>query len=341
MCGYYEEGYQDGSNDARRNISNDYRRYMSKLDRRYESHYRSGYSDGYDKFRQFPEWTDQQKNTYDQGYEDGKSDKQRNISRLPARYEGQYDRDSEQYYKRGYMDGYDNRPRQYVVPLTGEIPVPLPPVNRRNFPSRRGTSTGSATWRGRVDNRVNIIIKGNEISTQQVAGPLITTYENLSGTLPRRNATVAVRKLDGRGSVFVAQQPNRSNGYTAIVQISDPQRGMDSYNLQISWTAVNTLEPYSAGKVTWRGRVDGTVAIRVTGDSVDSIDETGSGLSSVSFETQGYLAARPGTVRVSKEDGRGSVYIAEQPSEANDYTAVIRISDPRRADDMYEIVIEW
>lgn len=341
-CGYYEEGYQDGANDARSNSSNDYRRYSSKFERQYETFYRSGYDDGYGRIRPFSRWTDRQKNTYDQGYDDGKSDNNRNISRLPARYEGQYERDFESYYQRGYFDGYDNRQKQYDVPITGIEPIPTPtPIGPGEGGNRRGTPTGSAIWNGRVDNVANVTIKANQITTTPIAGPVIPTYQNLIGSLPRRDATVSVRKLAGRGNVFVTQQPNRNNDYTAIVQIADPQRGMDDYNLQISWSASSKDEPYSAGKVVWRGRVDHTVSLRVFGESVESKDETGTGLSAVSFDMNGYLAARPGSVRVRKKDGRGSVYIVEQPSDSNDYVAVIRIFDDGGGADNYEIEIEW
>lgn len=344
-CGYYEEGYQDGVNDARNNSSNDFKRYRSKFESQYESFYQSGYDAGYASIKPFVRWTDVQKNTYDQAYDDGKNDRSRNISRLPARYEGQYDRNNELYYQVGYFDGYDNRPKQYDRPLYvasapgpgGVFPAPSPVPTRRN----RGTTTGTATWSGSVDNRVNVVIKGDTINTVSVAGPVSNTFQNISGVLPRRNSTLSVVKSEGRGTAFVIQQPNRSNDFTGIVQISDPNRGQDNYRLQMRWTSSNVVEPYSAGRVTWRGRVDGTVAVRVNGDFVESIDETANGLSSVSFETQGYLAARPGTVRVSKRNGRGSVYVAEQPSAQNDYTAVIKIFDADRADDMYEIEIEW
>ncbi|MEZ5308516.1 MAG: hypothetical protein R2684_15335 [Pyrinomonadaceae bacterium] len=343
-CGFYEEGYQDGANDARQNSDNDYKRYRSKYDSQYESFYQSGYDDGYASVRPFSRWNDRQKNSYDQGYDDGKDDRERNISRLPARYEGQYDKTYEEYYRKGYFDGYDNRPETYDTPIgTGGGPI-VPGTGTGRFPrvnNRRGTMTGTATWSANVDDRVNIIIKGNEMTTERVSGTLTNNVQNLQGVLPRRDARISVNKLEGRGSVFVLQQPSRSNDYTAKIQVYDPRRGRDDYRIQISWTATNTTEAYSAGKVTWRGRVDQTVSIKIYGEEVESIDEAGTGLSNVSHNLTGYLAARPGVVRVTKRNGRGSVYVLEQPSEQNDYTAVIRVFDERGGDDDYEIDIEW
>jgi hypothetical protein len=340
-CGYYQEGYLDGENDAKANSRNDWKRYKRKVEKQYESYYRSGYDLGFGSVRPFSRWTDDQKNVYDQGYDDGKDDRNRRISRLPARYEGQYDSVYKAYYDRGYYDGFDNRNKQYDTNVTGtRLPgrLPFPGGNRG---SRRGTTTGTARWTGRVDNRVNIVIRGDSITSTSVAGPMNTTFANIQGVLPRRNAVLSVRKRDGRGSARVIQQPGRANSYTGIVQIYDPKRGMDNYSLDISWRASNTQEAYSTGRVTWRGRVDQTVNIKIYGDSVESIDMTNSGMRGVTFDIQGYLAARRGNVRVNKRDGRGTVRILEQPTAQNDYTAVIQIFDPRGGDDQYELEIEW
>jgi hypothetical protein len=194
-----------------------------------------------------------------------------------------------------------------------------------------------------VDSRVNIVIRGNEIENQIVAGRFVRCYENMSGVLPRRNATISVSKLEGRGTAFVIQQPNRSNNFTAIVQVSDPRNSDDEYRLQIRWQSQggNTDEAYSAGRVVWRGRVDQTVNIVISGSDVDSVDESGSGLSNVNFNINGYLAARNGTVTVRKRRGRGTVTVLQQPSRNNDYEAIIQIFDPDRSDDDYEVEITW
>ena len=340
-CGYFEEGYQDGLRDARRNRSNNYRRYRSKYESQYESYYRDGYRLGYGNTQSSVRWTDQQKNAYDQGFDDGRNDRNRRISRLPARYEGQFDRNYTAYYRKGYFDGYDNRQRQYDT-LTGNRQATAGSINNSRIRRGRGTSTGVLNWSGRVDNRVNLIIQRGTVRVDTVAGRSFGSgSQNLAGVLPRRQAVLTVTKLDGRGTVRVLQQPNRSNSYTAIVEISDPRRGSDNYRLRANWQAVNTQEQYSSGKLTWRGRVDGTVSITIAGEDVESEDKTASGLSGVSFDLEGYLARRAGTVSVRKRDGRGSVRVIEQPSRRNGYVAVIQIFDPRGGADQYEIEVTW
>ena len=275
QCGYYNEGNDDGINDARSNREADYRRYRNKLD-----------------------------------------------SQLYERY-----------YIQGYDAGYSSvRPQN-------PFPGPRPGRGRG-----RGTSTGTIDWSGRVDNRVNIVIRGNEIENQIVAGRFVEGTQNMSGVLPRRNATVSVSKLEGRGTALVIQQPNRSNNFTAIVQVSDPRSSDDEYNLQIRWQAQgggNTDEQYSTGRVVWRGRVDQSANIVISGSDVESIDESGSGLSNVSFNINGYLASRSGNVTVRKRRGRGTVTVLQQPSRNNDYEAIIQIFDPDGSDDDYEVEITW
>lgn len=116
-CGYYDEGYQDGNNDASDNRSNDYRRYKNKVsDRQYESFYIQGYEAGYTSI--IPSggrWNSSQRNAYDSGYRFGGDDRRRNLSRSYLRYETQYERTYELYFQQGYFDGYDRREGMMLV----------------------------------------------------------------------------------------------------------------------------------------------------------------------------------------------------------------------------------
>jgi len=269
-CGYFDEGYQDGSGDARANRSSDYRRYRNKFESQYESFYRTG---------------------YDAGYSSGK----------PT----------------------------------------YPP-----YPSPGGGGGGnSASWSGRVDGTAQIIIQGNNIRAQDTSGSgLQTDYQNMNGDLPRRSVLVTANKVSGRGTVSVVQQPSRQNGYTAIIQISDPRGGADNYRVDISWQRGQQGggdEAYRSGRVLWRGRVDQTANIVVSGNNVSTEWVAGRQISGETFNITGYLARRPGTVRVRKIDGRGSVTVLQQPSWENDFSAVIQVSDPDGSDDNYQVEITW
>lgn len=335
QCGYYDEGYQDGANDAAANRGSDYRRYRNKLDNRYETFYSQGYDAGYGNASTFPRWDSTQRDVYDRGYRDGGTDNRRGVSRLPERYEGRYNRDYEAYFKKGYDDGYDGNQKQYDTDVGG-IPTPLP------TPPGRGTNTGTLTWSGRVDNRVNVIIQGNNVRNEDVTGSGFQPgSQYLNGVLPRRPATISVAKRAGRGNAFVLQQPTRANNYTAIVQISDDRSGADNYRLDISWSAGSTIEPYQSGRVTWRGKVDQTVNISISGGDVQTEDVSTGRLSDVNFNINGILARRGGTVSVRKIRGRGTVSVLQQPNEDNDFTAVIQVFDPERGDSDYELEVTW
>ncbi len=345
QCGFYLEGHQDGASDARNNQDHDYKRYRRKFNDQYETYYRDGYDRGYSSVTPFARWTNKQKDVYRRGYEFGRDDKRREISRLPARYEGRYDRDYEAYYRRGYFDGYDGKPRTYDVPLGRRGNIRR--NTNRGFPGRRnpnrfGAPNGTLSWSGRVDGRVNIIVRGNTVRTQTISGRNLGDGSKTLGTyLPRRTSTISVRKRDGRGSVAVVQQPSRINNYTTIVQISDPRRGADNYQVDISWKASNVFETYSSGRLRWKGRVDQTVNIRIAGEDVEDVVLSGRATTNVSHNMDGYLAQRDGRIAVRKIKGRGSVTILEQPSRMNNYTAVIQIFDPKSSDAEYDIEVTW
>lgn len=53
--------------------------------------------------------------------------------------------------------------------------------------------------------------------------------------LPTEPVRITVRQLAGRGTVSVVQQPSRMNGFTAIVEITDPGRGAQEHRLAVTW----------------------------------------------------------------------------------------------------------
>lgn len=356
QCGYYQEAYQDGIADAQNNRANDYKRYKTKLEgSKYETYYKQGYDAGYSSIRPYQRWERDQKSAYDNGFQKGDSDKRRNISRLPERYEGQYNRTYEPFFRQGYYDGFDGRSKQYDVPVGSVPPVnPTNPTfptnpsfpNNPTFPTtpyKVGTATGSVSWSGRIDDRTNIIIQSDQITEQAISGS--NPYginKSMNGVLPRAAAILSVIKMDGRGEARVIQQPNRDNNYTAIVQVTDPKSGADNYRFQMNWQATEPLEePYQSGRVSWRGRVDHMANIVISGNSVQTQDAVTMGVSNISSNISGYLARRPGTVSVRKNRGRGSVNVLQQPSPENGFTAIVQIFDPEGGAADYEVEISW
>jgi len=101
-------------------------------------------------------------------------------------------------------------------------------------PSYRGP--GTMTWRGRVDDYVELNIQGNRVRSREREGSqTLNEQVSFSNPLPRADVSVSVRKRSGRGRVSVVQQPNPSNNYTAIVKIDDEKGGADDYEIEMEW----------------------------------------------------------------------------------------------------------
>ena len=79
---------------------------------------------------------------------------------------------------------------------------------------------GSLSWSGRVDDIVDITIRGGSVSYQTRSGATVSGVRSrlAGGALPRREGGVTIAAGNGRGSVQVVQQPSQSNGYTAIIR---------------------------------------------------------------------------------------------------------------------------
>jgi hypothetical protein len=95
---------------------------------------------------------------------------------------------------------------------------------------------GSVEWRGRVDDRVQLVIRGRSIQERTLSG---TSFERgravFSSGLPAEPVRVSIMNLAGRAEARVIQQPSRQNGYTAIVEVYDPARGAQEQRLQVTW----------------------------------------------------------------------------------------------------------
>ena len=94
----------------------------------------------------------------------------------------------------------------------------------------------SMEWSGTVDDVVLIRIRNRNVQTKTISG---RTYNDddviFDGSAPRQNASANVEKKNGRGQVFILQQPNRRNNYTTFVQIVDKKGGPDRYRFILRW----------------------------------------------------------------------------------------------------------
>jgi hypothetical protein len=97
-------------------------------------------------------------------------------------------------------------------------------------------TNGSLQWRGQVDDRVQLVVRGRSIRERTLSGTQMAQGEaSFSSGLPAAPVRVSVRDLTGRGDVRVVQQPSRENGFTTIVEIYDPTRGAREHRVQLIW----------------------------------------------------------------------------------------------------------
>lgn len=96
-----------------------------------------------------------------------------------------------------------------------------------------------------------------------------------------------------------------------------------------------------SGSMTWRGRVDDDVRIRIRGGSADVETLGGTPYYDGQPNFSSSLPNRRVTVRLTKNRGRGDIFIEQQPSRDNDFTAIIRIKDSRGGADNYEFTLDW
>ena len=236
-------------------------------------------------------------------------------------------------------------------------------------------------WSGRVDREVRITMHGRDARTQMAdRSPFQRSRLNVETALPQRDGRVTVRVQDGRGDVDVIQQPSARNDYTTIVRVIDRSSGADDYRLTAYWMpdeygngTWNDRDGYpnrpdrdrddrdngnwgrgnggygggygrgyDRNLVRWTGDVDDALEIRIQGDRIDYRTLSGKSVKHVRVDfANGGLPRNDVQVFVTDQTGRGSVSVVQQPSSWNNYTAVIRVYDPRSGYGAYSFDLGW
>ena len=96
-----------------------------------------------------------------------------------------------------------------------------------------------------------------------------------------------------------------------------------------------------SGRMTWRGRVDDDVRIRIRGGSADVETIGGTPYYDGQPNFLNSLPNRRVTVRLTEKRGRGEIFIEQQPTRENDFTAVVRIRDTKGGASEYAFTLEW
>lgn len=99
------------------------------------------------------------------------------------------------------------------------------------------STSGKVFWRGSVDNKVHLTIKGDTLEQKLVEGAEKPAGAfSFTAPLPAQAVTVQVTRKEGRSKkIKVIQQPTVDNDFTAIVEIHDDGGGARDYVLEIFW----------------------------------------------------------------------------------------------------------
>jgi len=95
---------------------------------------------------------------------------------------------------------------------------------------------GRVFWKGMVDAKIQLSIKGDKIETKTLAGKEYPEgIYSFTTPLPDSPVTVGLNKTEGRGKASVIQQPTQDNNFTSIVEVTDEKGGAKEYQLEIYW----------------------------------------------------------------------------------------------------------
>ena len=198
-----------------------------------------------------------------------------------------------------------------------------------------------------------------------------SSYSNFTNSSTRRfrndiEAVMLAHQFAGAAQIFYRMVVDRRNNQDlrdAFDMLQTLARSVERnniqrtnwYNIQRSLTDLSRELNYGgggggggqnpdtgrSGRMTWRGRVDDDVRIRIRGGSADVETIGGTPYYDGQPNFTNSLPSRRVTVRLTQKRGRGDVFIEQQPSRENDFTAVIRIKDSRGGASDYEFEIQW
>ena len=233
-------------------------------------------------------------------------------------------------------------------------------------------------WEGRVDREVQLVVRDDRLvvrprgDNESVGGST-----RLFTTMPREDGYLRLERVDGRGTVEVLEQPSASNGYRAVVRLSDPRSGAGSYRVAAYWEPVRngygrggrdngrddgswgrgrsrdgsydprddrgngTYRRRTMGAMRWSGDVDALTQIQLRDERVTTTTLRGQSTRNVYTRVDGAPLSDDSRLVVTVREGRGTVVVVQQPSAANGYTAVLRVNDPSSGFGHYDFDLTW
>jgi len=209
--------------------------------------------------------------------------------------------------------------------------------------TRRREESGNVTWRGHVEGDAIVECRASSCRSEVQEG-MPVSHERVHFTRPLPESEVAVSLESENPYIRVLEQPLRSNGYSARLEISDGCGEQKECSFTLKWSEPDSgtvPKPPPVRALVWSARVSGTVRVMVRDSS--TVSEVLSGKPTVN-ELALFDRALPHESLlpvIRKLQGRGNVAIAEAPSEKNGYTLVFAIRDPGPGADDYAVELDW
>lgn len=154
-----------------------------------------------------------------------------------------------------------------------------------------------------------------------------------------RDAAAVLTELTRRAPSFTLQMGYWRGVITAVDNIN---RDLANFTGGGGWSPrpEPPLRPIN-GRVYWRGRVDDRVQISIRYNYIDVRTISGTNFGQGTFNFTSPLPDRNVEVSVDRKKGRGQVTVLQQPSRANNYTAIVEIFDGGSGAKDYDLDIFW
>jgi hypothetical protein len=128
-------------------------------------------------------------------------------------------------------------PANPLVPPRGRFSRPLD--SRTNDPGDyRNSRRGSFEFRGSVDDVTVLYIRSDQVRSEDISGkPIRNDRFWFSQPLPaQRLRSFELIEATGRGEIDLVERPWEGNRFTAVVRITDRQRGSAPYRFKLEWS---------------------------------------------------------------------------------------------------------
>lgn len=210
-----------------------------------------------------------------------------------------------------------------------------------------GQDRPQLTWQGDVEGAATLYIKGNHLEVEDKGGGAVQQpHFSFNHALPDTKVEVRLDKIEGRGDVHIAEQPQADNNYTLAVRIVDLQSGRSHYSLAFHWDISNERlrSPSSisrGGRVTWKGRLEGEVIVTCHQSACESKTAGGRPVLHESFRFSKPLPQSDVEVYLENSDGRSEIQLLDPPAEKNGYTARVLIRGREYGTADYSFTLAW